>query len=130
MAWMGHEVEGRMPGMASEEQIQQLRVLPVAQAETLFLQLINRYHLAGVEMAETVIERSDNDEIEELSEAMIRVQGAEIVIVNQLLEERGDEPITPENVEATDLVVPTGTELVPLPPASPELQPAERLCPG
>ena len=31
--------------------------------------------------------------------------------------------------QATALVVPTGIHLVPLPPASPELQPAERLWP-
>ena len=69
-----------MLGMASEEQIQQLRALPIAQAETLFLQPINRHHLAGVEMAK---------------------------IVNQFLRERGYKPITPENVDEIDLITDT-----------------------
>ena len=107
MAWMGHEVEGRMPGMASEDEIQALRELPVEQAETRFLQLMIRHHVAGVDMAEAVLERSDNDEIEELAEAMIRVQGVEIEVMNQMLVERGDEPTTPDNVEESNLVIGT-----------------------
>ncbi|HEV2127804.1 MAG TPA: DUF305 domain-containing protein [Thermomicrobiales bacterium] len=104
MAWMGHEVEGRMPGMASEEQINALQELPVDRAETLFLQLMNRHHLAGVDMAEAVIERSDNDEIEELAASMVRVQAAEIEVMNQFLAERGYEPVTLENMDEIDLV--------------------------
>ena len=117
MAWMGHEVEGRMPGMASPEEIELLRTLPVAEAETLFLQLMNRHHIAGVDMAQAVIDRSDNDDIIEMAESMIRVQNAEIDIMNIHLEERGAEPVTHENVD--ELVIDMGAG------ATPAASPAE-----
>ncbi|MDQ4044971.1 MAG: DUF305 domain-containing protein [Chloroflexota bacterium] len=105
MAWMGHDLDGGlMPGMASPEEIQALQDLPIDQAETLFLQLMNRHHIAGVEMAEAVVELSDNDEIEELAEAMARVQAVEIDLMNEFLEERGFEPVTPENMDEIELV--------------------------
>lgn len=117
MEWMGHEIEGRMPGMASPEEVDLLRTLPVDEAETLFLQLMNRHHIAGVDMAQAVIDRSDNEDIVEIAESMIRVQNAEIEIMNIHLEERGVEPVTPENVD--ELVIDTGSG------ATPEARPAE-----
>lgn len=99
MAWMGHPTTGLMPGMATNEEVDLLRTLPVEEAETLFLKLMNRHHLAGVDMAEAVIERSDNDDIVEMAEAMIRVQSTEVEIMNMSLAERGEEPVTAENVD-------------------------------
>jgi uncharacterized protein (DUF305 family) len=116
MAWMGHEVEGRMPGMASPEEIRQLSDLPVEQAETLFLQLMNRHHIAGVEMSEAMVERGSNDRVTELAEVMVRVQDREIQVMNTFLEQRGYEPVTPENVDS--IVLATGPEATPA--ASPE----------
>jgi uncharacterized protein (DUF305 family) len=105
MSWMGHALEPgeRMPGMASDEEVQMLRTLPVEQAETLFLQLMTRHHIAGVEMAQEVIDRSDNDEVVDLATSMIRVQNAETQIMNQFLERRGHDPITPENVDNLEI---------------------------
>ena len=118
MAWMGHPVErGRMPGMASDEELQRLQTMPVEQAEILFLQLMNRHHIAGVDMAQEVLERSDNDDIEELAEGMIRVQNVEIEIMNQFLTEQGYEPVTPENADTVELVGADG--------ATPAATPAE-----
>lgn len=94
MAWMGHPTDGLMPGMATEEEVDLLKTLPVDQAEVLFMQLMNRHHVAGIEMAEAIIERSDQEDIVDLSEAMIRAQSAEIEIMNQLLEKRGAETVT------------------------------------
>ncbi len=116
MAWMGHEVEGLMPGMASPDEIRQLSDLPIEQAETLFLQLMNRHHIAGVEMSEAMIERGDNERITDLAEAMVRVQSNEIQVMNTFLERRGYEPVSPENVDSIVLV--TGAAATPA--ASPE----------
>lgn len=99
MAWMGHPMSGLMPGMATDEQIELLRTLPVNEAETLFLQLMNRHHVAGVEMAEAIVERSEQEDIVEMAESMIRVQSAEIEIMNMFLEERGAAPITTVDAE-------------------------------
>lgn len=115
MAWMDHEVEGLMPGMASAEEIQMLSDLPIEQAETLFLQLMNRHHIAGVDMAQAIIDRSDNDDIEELASGMVRVQSAEVEIMNQFLEERGYEPVTSENVDSFDLATGDASRVVATP---------------
>ncbi len=100
MAWMGHPTTGLMPGMATDEEVDQLQTLPVEEAEVLFLQLMNRHHFAGVEMAEAVLERSDQEDVVLLAEGMMRVQDAEIEVMNILLTERGAEPITSEDVDA------------------------------
>lgn len=105
MAWMGHPTEGLMPGMATPEEVDQLRTLPVDEAEVLFLQLMNRHHIAGVEMAEALIDRSDQEDTVQLAEAMVRVQSAEIEIMNEFVVERGEEPVTDSNV---DFDVPAG----------------------
>jgi uncharacterized protein (DUF305 family) len=94
MTWMGHPTEGLMPGMATEEQIQQLRDLPVAEAEVLFLQLMIRHHQGGVEMAEALLERSDEPGVELMADRVILLQDSEIGTMNQMLEARGAEPIT------------------------------------
>lgn len=99
MAWMGHPTTGLMPGMATDDEIDQLQTLPVDEAEVLFLQLMNRHHVAGLEMAEAVLERSDQEDVVQLAEGMIRVQGAEIEVMNILLAERGAEPITDDDVD-------------------------------
>jgi uncharacterized protein (DUF305 family) len=106
MTWMGHPTTGLMPGMATPDQVRLLETLPVDEAEVLFLQLMNRHHIAGVEMAQAFIDRSDNAEVEQLAEAMIRTQDSEISIMNLMLEERGAEPVTPENVDT--IALPTG----------------------
>lgn len=118
MTWMGHPTTGLMAGMATPEQVNLLRTLPVDEAEVLFLQLMNRHHIAGVEMAQAIIDRSDNADIEQLASAMIRTQNAEIAIMNTRLEERGAETVTPEN--AYTIQLPVGT-----PGASPAATPAE-----
>jgi uncharacterized protein (DUF305 family) len=120
MAWMDHDVDGLMPGMATDDGVALLRTLPVEQAETLFLKLMNRHHLAGVEMSEAIIDRSDNDDIVELANSMIRVQNAEVEIMNLYLTERGEEAITAENVDALAIEIPSAS-----PVASPAATPEE-----
>jgi uncharacterized protein (DUF305 family) len=118
MTWMGHPTTGLMPGMATPEQVNLLRTLPVDQAEVLFLQLMNRHHIAGVGMAQAIIDKSDNAKIEQLAQAMIRTQDAEISIMNQMLEQRGAQTVTPDN--ASTIQLPVGT-----PGASPAATPSE-----
>lgn len=93
MAWMGHAGEP-MPGLATAEQVQQLRDLPVAEAEVLFLQLMIRHHQGGVDMAEAILARSDQPQIEVMANRVVLLQDSEIDTMNQMLEKRGQEPIT------------------------------------
>jgi len=96
MAWMGMPLaDGElMPGMATDEQIAQLSSLPVDEAEVLFLQLMIRHHQGGVEMAEAILQRSDNDLVTTYANQVVRVQSQEIDTMNAMLEERGADPIT------------------------------------
>jgi uncharacterized protein (DUF305 family) len=94
MTWMGHPTTGLMPGMATQDQVAQLSSLPIDQAEVLFLQLMIRHHQGGVEMAQAILDRTSNKMIEDVANQMIRVQDAEISVMNQMLEQRGQAPIT------------------------------------
>jgi len=96
MAWMGHPLAAGelMPGMATTEQVDQLRTLPVPQAEVLFLQLMIRHHQGGVEMAQDVLARSDNSLVRDMANRTVRIQSSEIDTMNQFLVARGQKPIT------------------------------------
>lgn len=97
MRWMGHAVDGRMPGMASPEEIDQLRQLPVKEMEGLFLQLMIPHHQAGVEMAEAVLSRSDDAAVRYLAEAIVASQLYEIDAMQDLLERKGFERVAPDD---------------------------------
>lgn len=94
MTWMGHPTTGLMPGMATQDQVAQLTSLPVDQAEVLFLQLMIRHHQGGVEMAQAILDRTSDKMIEDVANQMITMQTAEIGVMNQMLEQRGEAPIT------------------------------------
>lgn len=96
MTWMGHPVEGRMPGMASPEEVAQLRELPVPEMEELFLQLMIVHHQSGVDMAQAVLDRSDNSTVEFLAGRMVQSQQKEIDVMNDLLERKGFERVPEE----------------------------------
>ena len=101
MTWMGHSMEGPMPGMASPEEIQQLRDLPVAEAEVLFLRLMIRHHVGGIDMAEACLDRCDDDDVLRLSQGIVKSQNAEITTMQQMLAARGQEP-EPVSQSASD----------------------------
>src|ERR671916_2021459 len=87
MSWMGHPTEGRMPGMASPEEIERLQNAPPAEADRLFFQLMIPHHQAAVPMAEAALERTDNPQVTDLAEGIIAAQRGEIRVMNDLLEE-------------------------------------------
>jgi len=94
MAWMGHPVDGLMPGMATPEQVAQLDALPVAEAEVLFLHMMIRHHQGGVDMADALLQRSDQPQVTLMAERIVSGQSAEIGTMNQMLIDRGQQPIT------------------------------------
>ena len=91
MSWMGHPTEGRMPGMASPEEIGRLQNAPPAEADRLFLQLMIPHHQAAVPMAEAAMRESDRPEVENLAGAIAATQQGEIRTMKEMLEERGAE---------------------------------------
>lgn len=83
-----HVPGGLMPGMATPEQMDELKSLSGVPAETLFLKLMITHHVAGVEMAEAILERSTNRAVTDLARGMVLVQQGEIDYMNDLLDER------------------------------------------
>jgi uncharacterized protein (DUF305 family) len=89
MSWMGHPTAGRMPGMASPEEIKELRQAPPDEADVRFLQLMIPHHQAALPMADAVLERTDHEEVERLAGAITASQEAEIEAMQDLLRNRG-----------------------------------------
>lgn len=85
MAWMGHDVTGLMPGMATQEQVAALATLPERDAVISFLQLMIVHHQAAVDMSNAVLERSDAEVVRVLAESIINTQQAEISLMQEFL---------------------------------------------
>lgn len=84
--------DGRMPGLATNAQINQLRTLPVAQADVLFLQLMIAHHRAGVVMAQMAGALTRVGVVDRLAATMVTGQRGEIAQMTQMLAERGANP--------------------------------------
>lgn len=93
MEWMGHTVDGQMPGMASPEEINELRNAEGEDADELFLRYMIPHHQAAIPMSEAVIERSDNGAVTELAESIAASQESEIEVMRDMREERGFERV-------------------------------------
>jgi uncharacterized protein (DUF305 family) len=89
MAWMGHRMEGPMPGMATPEEIDRLREAAPGEADTMFLRLMIDHHRAAIPMAEAILARTDRPEVRQLAEAIATSQRAEIQTMQEMLRERG-----------------------------------------
>jgi uncharacterized protein (DUF305 family) len=106
MAWMsddmgGHDMghdqmlsdDGLMPGMATPEQMEQLSEARGKQAEVLYLRLMIRHHIGGVEMARYAAEHAEVDDVRHLAQTIVTAQQYEIDAMNDMLVERGADPI-------------------------------------
>jgi uncharacterized protein (DUF305 family) len=109
MAWMGHPTKGPMPGMATKEEVDSLRDLPVDQMEAQFLRLMIGHHQGGVLMAAAAEELSGSDQTRDLAAGIATAQQAEIDQFQQMLEERGLPRVTDE-VTLDDESVPTHSD--------------------
>lgn len=89
MSWMGHPTEGRMPGMASPEEIERLQEAPPEEADRLFLRLMIPHHQSAVPMAEAAMRQTDRPEVDDLAGAIAASQRGEIERMEEMLEERG-----------------------------------------
>lgn len=110
MAWMNGDMGGHdmghsdqptepvaaqlMPGMATSEQMDQLRAARGKPAEILFLQLMIRHHEGGIDMARYAAEHAEVQQVRDLAQGMVEIQEYEIDVMNDLLVDRGADPIT------------------------------------
>ena len=82
-----------MPGMATSAQMEQLRATRGPAAEVLFLQMMIRHHLGGIEMAKYAADHAEVDQVRQLAETMAVTQQAEVKAMNDMLVERGAQQI-------------------------------------
>ncbi len=79
MEWMGMPVEAEnMPGMASDAELAALREARGADADALFIPLMQDHHRGGVHMAEYAAENADSEFVRTLADRMARNQRIEI----------------------------------------------------
>ncbi|HEX2729319.1 MAG TPA: DUF305 domain-containing protein [Rubrobacteraceae bacterium] len=105
MAWMGHSVSGRMPGMASQKDVNRLETLPPDEADTLFLRLMIPHHKAAIPMAQAARDDSDQAPVERLADSIIVSQKSEIEAMQDMLKDRDIPPAkeTPKmNMDSMD----------------------------
>lgn len=95
MAWMGEPVAdgARMPGMASPEQLEDLRKASPKEADELFLRLMIPHHAGSHPMAEAVLAQTERPEVERLASAIASSQRGEIETMQRMLAERGLPPV-------------------------------------
>ncbi|MER7116358.1 DUF305 domain-containing protein [Saccharomonospora azurea] len=85
--------DGRMPGMASEEELATMRSLSGEELDVYFLQLMLRHHEGGVDMAQYGHDYSSVQSVKTLAKSMLVSQGAEMDTMRGMLAERGAEPL-------------------------------------
>ncbi|RKN44074.1 DUF305 domain-containing protein [Streptomyces hoynatensis] len=97
MAWMagghaGHGATGdgaTMPGMATDEQLDQLRNAEGRDAEVLYLRLMTAHHEGGIEMARAAADQAGTEVVRHLAAGMVTAQQAEIEQMADMLRARG-----------------------------------------
>ncbi|WP_029432768.1 DUF305 domain-containing protein [Blastococcus sp. URHD0036] len=112
MSWMGghsgHDMSGMegmdgtaaggaalMPGMATEEELAQLRQLSGAEFDVEFLRLMIRHHQGGLGMAQYAAEHADEDAVRSLARSIVEAQTAETELMTDMLTARGGTPLPP-----------------------------------
>jgi len=89
MAWMpdsaGSVVNGLMPGMATPEQMADLRKATGKDLNVQFLTLMRQHHLGGIHMAQEAVRLSHNSDVKWLAGTMVTSQQGEITVIDNLL---------------------------------------------
>ena len=104
MAWMttGDHTHGAttpgagvdaMPGMATSDQLRDLRSATGPQLDVLFLQLMLRHHQGGVQMLQYGADHASVPEVRNLAAQMLSSQTSESEYLAQLLAARGGTPL-------------------------------------
>jgi uncharacterized protein (DUF305 family) len=89
MAWMGHEMTGPMPGMATDEEVGSLETLPPADMDREFLRLMIAHHKGATDMATYTAQNAEEDLVRTVARSMAESQSFEITTMEQMLTERG-----------------------------------------
>jgi len=85
MAWMGHPVDGPMPGMATRDEVHHLASLSGLDADREFLRLVIRHHQGGAPMADAALAGTDEPHVTRLASAIGTFQTAEVRTMEAML---------------------------------------------
>jgi uncharacterized protein (DUF305 family) len=85
---VAHTPGDPMPGLATPEQIAELKSLSGVEAERYFLTLMIAHHKGGLEMAEALLDRSDYRPVVQLARGIVEVQTTEISVMEAMLAAR------------------------------------------
>ena len=83
-----HKPGEPMPGLATPEQITELKSLTGVAAERMFLELMIAHHKGAIDMAEAVLDRSTNTSVRTFATGVVKAQQSEIDLMESMLEER------------------------------------------
>jgi uncharacterized protein (DUF305 family) len=83
----------RMPGMATSQEINNLRKASGAELDVMFLQLMLRHHEGGQEMAQYAAQHASKGYVRNLAAKIVSSQGAESKQMRTLLAQRGAKPL-------------------------------------
>lgn len=99
MAWMGMTTPvEQMPGMATEEELDEMRDAQGTEADALFFELMADHHVGGIHMAEYAADNAKTSEVRDLAAVIGRNQAIEVNEFAQTAERLGL-PVTIERVE-------------------------------
>ncbi|WKK70731.1 DUF305 domain-containing protein [Rathayibacter oskolensis] len=77
-----------MPGLATQDQIDELTAASGRDLDRLFLQLMIAHHRGAIDMAEALLARSRDTVATDFATSVVRAQEAEISLMEQMLADR------------------------------------------
>lgn len=93
MTAMAHGSMQTMPGMATSEELSELRQAVGPALDILFLQLMLRHHQGGLQMMGYAAQHADASVVRELAQTMVDTQQNEAQLMTRMLSERGAAPL-------------------------------------
>jgi len=99
MSWMPSgmntlQPDGRMPGMASADDLKRLKSATGKDFDTLWCQLMLRHHLGGIHMAEIAAKDASTQEVRDAAEKMRVAQSYDISQLTEKLNDLGAQPLS------------------------------------
>jgi len=82
-----------MPGMATTQELAQLRKLSGQELDVYFLQLMLRHHEGGLEMAQYAAEHASKGYVRNLADKIVKSQESESKQMKEMLAKRGAKPL-------------------------------------
>lgn len=83
----------RMMGMSTLAEVKSLKTLPIAEAETRFVQLMLRHHQGAIRMMQPMLETQIRTEVRLLAKRMNTMQLGETLTLQRMLKQRGAVPL-------------------------------------